>query len=271
VGASGAARQAEREAAPWIEKLARVGYAAKGLVYLLVGGLAAAAALSGGPTADASGALASVADETWGRVLLAIIAVGLLGYVIWRAIGAVRNPENVSTGKRIFFAITGAVHAALAVEAGRLALQGRGGGGGRSGGDGAAHWSAELMAQPFGPWLVGLVGLAIGLYGIQQLVNAWRVDLDDHLDLATMAADARRWTVRMARFGIAARGVVFAIIGGFFLTAALQSDPAEARGVGGVLDMMRGTPWLLGVVALGLVAYGLYNIVRARYRVIRPA
>lgn len=259
------------ETAPWIEKLARFGYGAKGVVYLLVGGLAAVAAFTGGgQTTDSSGALAAVADDPGGRALLAVIAVGLFGYVLWRILGVVRNPEHESGGKRVFFAVTGLAYGTLAVEAARLALYGVGGASGQNG-NGAAHWSGEVMAQPLGQLLLAAAGVAIGAYGIHQIVSGWRVDLDDQLALGAMSANARRWTVRISRFGLAARGLVFTIIGGFLVVAAIQSDPSEATGIGGVLTMMRGTPWLLGVLALGLVAYGVYNLVRARYRVIRPA
>lgn len=265
--AGAAVRGAAREAAPGIELLARLGFAAKGAVYILVGGLAAAALAGGGQTTGSSGALATLVDETWSRVLLGAIALGLIGYVVWRAVSATLNPERDGGGKRAFYAVSAAIYAALALEAGRLALTGAGGGGG----DSAAHWSAELMRQPFGQILVAVVGLAVALYGLQQIWNAWRVDLDERLDLTAMSGSARVWTVRLGRFGLAARGVVLAIIGGFFLVAAFQADPSEAQGVGGVLAMMRGTPWLLGIVALGLIAYGLYQIVRARYRRIRMA
>lgn len=259
------------ETAPWIEKLARFGYGAKGLVYLLVGGLAAMAAFTGGGrTTGSTGALAAVANDPGGRALLALIAFGLFGYVIWRAVCAVRNPEHESGAKRLFYAVTGLAYGALAVEAARLALHGVGGGSGQ-GDNGPAHWSAEAMAQPLGQLLVAAAGVAIGLYGLHQIVSGWRVELDDQLALGAMSANARRWTVRISRFGLAARGLVFTIIGGFLVVAAIQSDPSEATGIGGVLSMLRTTPWLLGVVALGLMAYGLYNLVRARYRVIRPA
>lgn len=267
-GAERAARAAAHEAAPWIEGLARLGFAAKGAVYILVGGLAASAAFTGsGQTTDSSGALATLTDQEWGRALLGVIAVGLAGYVLWRAVSALLNPENDSAGKRLFYGVTALIYAGLAVEAARLALTGGGGGGG----DGADHWSATLMSQPFGQILVAIVGLGAGLYGLQQIWNAWRVDLDERLDLRAMSAPARTWTVRLGRFGLAARGLVLAIIGGSFFVAAFQAQPTEARGVGEALDLMDGTPWLLGIVALGLIAYALYQFVRARYRRITPA
>lgn len=259
---------AAREAAPWVEKLARLGYAAKGAVYSLVGGLAIAAALGmGGQTTGSSGAMASIADSTVGRMVLIILALGLAGYTIWGLVRAVHNPENDGTGHRIFYAVTAAIYALLTVEAVRMALAGPGGGGG----DGADHWSARLMEQPFGQWLLAAVGVAIALYGVQQLINAWRIDLDDQLALNRMSAQGRRWAVRSGRLGMAARGVVFGIIGYYVIQAALQADPNDARGIDAVLSAMRDTPWLLGLIGLGFLAYGLYNVIRARYRVIRPA
>lgn len=265
-----AADTAAREAAPWVERLARAGYAAKGVVYILVGGLAvAAAAGQGGETTGSSGALSTLSDTTWGRMVLGLIAIGLAGYVVWSVVRAVRDPEDEGTGSRLFFGLTAVIYALLAVEAARMALSGPSGGGG--GGNGAAHWSAQLMQQPFGLWLVGAAGVAVAGYGLQQLINAWRVDLDDQLALGRLSAAGRTWAVRAGRAGLAARGVVFLIIGYYFVQSALQATPSEARGIDGVLDSLRDTPWLLGVIALGLVAYGVYNLVRARYRVIRPA
>ena len=260
-----AARSAARSAAPGVEMLARLGFAAKGVVYIMVGLIAASSALDGGGrTAGSSGALASLADSAWGRLALGLIAVGLAGYVVWRTVSASLNPEHDKAGRRAFYAGTAVVYAGLALEAARLAM-GRVGGGD----DDAAHWSAELMGQPFGQLLVALVGIAVLVYGVQQIWHGWRVDLDERLDLGAMSRSGRTWTIRLGRAGLAARGLVFALIGGFFLVAAIQSDPSEARGVGGALQMMREVPGLLGIVALGLVAYGLYQLVRARHRRIR--
>lgn len=262
-----ATHSAARSAAPWVEMLARLGFAAKGAVYIMMGLIAASAAFTGGGrTAGSSGALATLADSTWGRLALGLIAVGLGGYVLWRALSAALNPEHEKAGARAFYAVTAVIYAGLALEAGRLAMGQIG-----RGDDGAAHWSSELMSQPFGQLLMGVVGLGVLLYGLQQIWHGWRVDLDERLEMSSMSRSARGWTTRLGRFGLAARGVVFTIIGGFFLVAAIQSDPSEALGIGGALGMMRRIPWLLGIVALGLVAYGLYQLVRARYRRIRAA
>ena len=262
-----AAGAAAADAAPWIERFARFGYAAKGAVYALVGGLALAAVFSSqGQTTGSSGALTSIADSSLGRAALIIIAFGLAGYTLWGVVRAVGNPEYDSGARRAYYGVAAAIYGLLAVEAARLGL---GNGGGGSGG-GASHWTATLMQQPFGQWLVGIGGLTIAVFGLQQLWNAWRVDLDDHLAMGSMRPRTRTWAVRTGRLGLAARGGVLTIIGAYTLVAAVQADPSESRGIGGVLQMLQGTSWLLAIVALGLIAYGLYNFVRARYRVINP-
>ena len=267
-GADGATRSAYSDAGSWVEKIARFGYGAKGVVYLLVGGLAFAAAIgSGGQTTDSTGALASISDSTAGRVVLALVAIGLAGYVIWQLVRAIKNPEGDGAAKRGYHVLTAALYSMVALAAARLALSGQSSGQGS--GNSADHWSATLMRQPFGQLLLGAAGAGIALFGLQQLIKAWRVDLDDRLALGSMSAAARPWAVRAGRLGLAARGVVFAIIGAYVVLAALQADPSEARGLADVLDMLEQTPWLLAVVALGLAAYGVYSLVLARYRTIR--
>ena len=260
-----AARGAERRAAPWIERLARLGYAAKGVVYVLIGYIAARVAFGkSGEIEGWNGALAELRDEPMGAAMLWLIGLGLLGYVVWRLVAAIRNPENEDAGHRVFFLFSGVVYAGLALEAFRMAM-------GNGGSSNDTHWSSTLMEQPFGRVLVGIAGLAIAGYGVQQLWRAWTIDLDDQLDLSRLSAAARAWVVRLGRFGTAARGIVLVMLGYIFLRGAMRERASEAGNVEGVLDSLRDTPWLLAVVALGFIAYGLFNLVRARYRRIRAA
>ena len=264
------ARDAAREAAPWVEKLARFGYAAKGVVYIVIGVLAVQAARGAGEATDSGGALRTIVAQPFGRALMALVALGLVGYVIWRFVAATLNPEGEETPKRAFYAISGIIHAGLALQAVRLAA-GRASGGSESQ---ASQSTAEAMSRPFGVWFVALAGIAVAGYGLQQLRHAYRVKLDDQLALGSLSAETRAWVVRVGRAGLAARGVVFAIIGAFLVLAALRGNPGEARGIGGALRTLEEQPfgpWLLGLVAVGLIAYGIYELVRARYRRIRAA
>ena len=256
-----------REASPWIERLARIGYVAKGVVHILVGWLAAQAAIgSGGSTTDSSGALRTIVDEPMGRTILGIIAVGLLGYALWRILEAVLDTSNRGTdGKGIAIRAGNAgkaiLYGGLGVEAGRLAM----GSASQSGG-GAEHWTCRLLEQPFGQALVVIAGLGVIAYGIYQLVRAWRAKLSSDLNIGSIPVETRRWVVRVSRFGIGARGVVFLMIGYLLTMAGIRDRAEQAEGVGGALGALEIEPLLLAAVGIGLVAYGLYEFLNARYR-----
>lgn len=274
--ANGASKNLQHEAAPWIERLARFGYAAKGVVYALVGVIAVQAAFSRSEQAeDSKGALWSIFTKPLGRWMLAVVALGLIGYVVWRFVAAALDPEGKGSeakgiAQRVGYAISGVLYGALAWEAIQIVTGSAGGGGGETG---AEHWTAVAMSKPLGVWMVGLVGLGIIAFGIYELYKAYASDLSKRLDLSEMSSAAREWVVRMARLGLAARGVIFGLLGLLLTRAALHYNPQEAAGLGEALRAMERQPygrWLLGVVGMGMVAYGLFEIVKARYRRIRP-
>jgi hypothetical protein len=253
-----------------VEKLARFGYAVKGVVYGLIGVLAIMAAFgSGGQTSGSRGVLDTIAGGPFGQVLLVLVAIGLFGYALWRFVQSIVDPDNKGTDaeglvKRTGYFISGVIYAGLGIAAVRL-LTGSGGGGGSN----ADSRTATLMEQPFGLWLVGIVGATIIGYGLYQLYKAKEASFFDKLKTGQMSATERTWTKRSGRAGLAARGVVFGIIGFFLIQAALSANPQEARGLGGALDTLAAQPYgpyLLGLVALGLVGYGVYCGVNARYR-----
>ena len=266
-----AARQAVGRAAPWIEMLARVGYASRGVIYIIIGGLAVALARhAGGATTDSRGALRRIAEYPLGSAALLVIALGLAGYAIWRLTEAFANPEGLGSDpkgiiKRIGHAGRGVIYAALSIAAFRMAT------GSSSGGSSSQtdDWTARVMALPAGRWLVGLAGLLIIAYGIHRIVRAWKSDIGKHMRVAEMKEDTSRQVIHVSRFGIAARGVVFVLVGWLFVQAAVEFEPRGAGGVAEALDSLARQPHgqvLLGVVALGLVAFGVHSLLEARYR-----
>ncbi len=262
-------------ASPWVERLARLGYAAKGAVYIVVGLLAAMAAFGrGGKTTDTRGALATIVAQPFGRVLLGTVAVGLAGYAIWRFVQAGVDAEHKGSDAkgmavRIGYAISGLIHAGLAFTAMQLVVGSESGSRRGSGDSASQDWTARLLDQPFGPWLVALLGAVIIGIGLAQLFKAYTAKFREKLKLSEMSNTEQTWATRSGRLGFAARGVVFGVIGTFLILAALQSDPSQARGLGGALRALEQQSFgslILGVVAIGLVAYGVFMLVAARYR-----
>lgn len=268
--AEAAARGAARDAAPWVEKLARAGYAARGIVYVIVGIIAAQAAMGKRGVADQHGVFGEILQRPGGKFMLGLLAMGLVGFAVWRFVEAGLDPERDGAGKRVLFALSGFVHVGLALSAARMALGSSSGGGG----DGASSWTGRALEAPGGRFLVAAAALGIAGYGVAQLVKAYKSKMDKRLDLSALNSGARQWAVRASRAGLAARGVVFVVIGFFLLQAGLHENAGESRGLGGALDALHDTsygPWLLGLVALGLVGYGVTQLLKARYRRITPA
>ena len=261
-------KSAER-AKPWVDKAARVGYVAKGAVYILVGALAARAAWGGGGSARGrGGALREVAAQPFGQVLLAVVVAGLVGYTLWRFVQAALDTEDEGAGLRgvLFragFALSGLIYAAWTYIALRVLLPGRSGPQNPQ-----EDWTARLMAQPFGPWLVGAFGLLVVVVGLYQAYRAYQADFRDSLKLSKKAT-RETWVTTAGRVGFTAKAVVYALIGIFLVQAALRHDPERAGGLGEALQTVASGsygPFLLGLLALGLAAFGVFSLLLARYR-----
>lgn len=262
-------------ASPWMERFFRLGYAAKGVVYAIIGWLAASAAFGpGGRTTGARGALRSLVKQPFGQGLLGLVAIGLSGYVLWRFVQAIMDTENQGRDAkgiilRLSYAGNGSIYAGLAMTAIELVIDEVDGEVDIDNGYGARDWTALLLAQPFGQWLVGTVGaIAIGV-GFYEFYQAYTAKFCRKFKLNKMSDTEKTWATYIGRFGLAARGVVYSMIGFFLIQAARQSNSNQVKGLEGALDSLARQPygpWLLGIVAIGLIAYGLYYIVQARYR-----
>ncbi len=251
--------------------VARCGYAAKGIVYVLIGSLATLAAAGlGGENVGTKEAITHLARQPFGSVLLGLMAVGLFAYTLWRVIQALFDTEDVGGGikglaTRLGFVISGIIYASLGVYCIDLLRNVA-----ASSGDGSAKdRTAELMSHPGGIYLIFAIGGVFIGVGLRQIWRAVKRSYLKNWHMRTMNDTQQRLAEAATRWGLSARGVVFMMIGTFLCIAAIRTDPSEAEGLGGALSALARQPfgpWLLGVVALGLVGYGIYCFINARFR-----
>jgi len=253
--------------------LARVGFAARGMVYILIGWFALDVAVNGGQPMDNQGALGTLAGAPLGHALLGICAIGFVGYAIWRLTEAITDPENRSRDmkgrlERAGYAVSGITHLTLATAAARLALKQTSAQGSSPGDQSAESWSGWLLAQPGGTAMLIVVGCGFFAVAAAQAVKAYKARFDE-LDAQVPAPHYVRW---IGRCGYAARAVIFAIIGWFLIMAATNHDADRAGGLGEALKQLRAQPEgaaILGIVAFGLALFGLFSLIEARYRRIK--
>ncbi len=256
-----------------IEKIARLGIGAKGAVYLILGVLTAMAAFNeGGQKAGQGDALKFLYEQPFGKVMLAFLTLGLIGYVIWRFIQALRDPEGEGEDKkaiikRIGYAVSGVLYGLLAFEAIRLLMNSGSSGGS---GDGQKQMVSTLLEQPFGQILVGAVALAVLGKGIYQIYSAYSGKFKEKVESTGLDARAQNLVMKVGKAGFVARGIVIGIIAYTLMRAAVQANASQAQGTEGAFSFIQSSSYgsiLLGIVAIGLACYGVFQIVKARYRV----
>jgi hypothetical protein len=254
-----------------IRGLARLGLAGHGALYVLLGVLALVLAFGGrkGET-DQKGAFEKLASNSVGWVLLLIIAIGLTAYGLWQLVQAavgVSGVEDGHSGKERFkSAARGVVYSALAVSAFTVVVNGKSS---SNQSKRQQEWTATLMKQTGGRWLVGLLGLVVAIVGVVLVVRGAKKTFEKYFPMSSMSPAARKLTETLGLAGSIARGVIVGMVGVLFLTAAIQFDPKKARGVDGALRALRDNPvgpWLLGAVAIGLIMFGLFGFCEARWR-----
>jgi hypothetical protein len=253
---------------PPFEWLARAGFIARGCVYLIIGVLAAKLALgAGGKTTDQEGALKTVAHQPFGKTLLILLAVGVAGYALWRFFRAAlgHGPEGSDTAMdRVMALSSGLVYTLLFILAVKILRDAP------TGNTSNAHKTAAgVFGWPAGVWIVGIAGLVFIGAGLYQGYRALSQDFLEDSKTEEMSPVVRHWHGRLGSLGYASRMVVSCLVGVFLIKAAVEYNPKAAVGIDGVLAKLSHQSYghfLLGVVAAGLIAFGIYSILDSRYR-----
>ncbi len=256
----------------WYRRTAKIGLSAKGVVYCLSGLIALMAALNFGDNsatdAGKGGVFSFIEDQPFGKWLLVVVALGLACYTLWRWVQAFKDTEHKGDdkkgmAKRFSYFFSGLVYAGLAVYCIRFLL-----GTASKNSNEEQGWVAELLGKPYGQWLVGIVAAIMIGIGIYQLFRAVSGKYKKYVRGA-LHRDAAPWVTKVGIAGYIARGIVWLIIGWLFIKAALHADAKEAGGSDAAFQWLQEASYgslLLGIIGIGLICYGVFMFLRARYQ-----
>jgi hypothetical protein len=250
-----------------VHGLARLGLGARSVVWLVIGLLLLSVALGGSEQTDQGGALAAVAEQPFGTVLLVVLVVGFFGDGLWRLLDSAvghrsEGDAKKKLAKRGTSLVRGLVALALGAATVRFLLEG-------ASADQTQATTARLMAASGGRVLVGVLGLVLVGVGIAMAVKGVQHDHADDLDTGRMPTGLRRPAVKIGVVGLLGRGAVFALLGLFLVRAAVLFDAAEAKGLDAALQTVVQQPYgrvLLALAVLGVLAYALWSFLQACYK-----
>jgi hypothetical protein len=251
-----------------VKALGRLGFAARATIYLLIGIFALLLAFGKRPPeADQRGAMQEVAKHTGGFVLLFVLAVGLSGYALWRFTEAAFGVagEGKMAGPRLQSLARGLIYAFFAINAFNLLVHARS----RSHASEQQLLTARIMQHPTGRWVVGIAGVVVIVIGLVLVVEGVGRKFKKYFKLGDMPPSSRRVVWILGTVGTTARGLAFALTGLFVVKAAWEYDSKQARGLDGALRQLADSShgrWWVGLVAIGLIAFGLYGYCEALWR-----
>lgn len=253
------------------ERLGRVALATQGVLYVVIGIIAVSVALGDHDNGEASqsGAIESVARQPFGRVLLAVLLLGLIAHASWRVLLAVRGePGQGDDGQSVVKRAANLGRAAIYVSFSFLAFRILTSSSSEEGNT-QKESTARVLEWPAGEWLVVGAGLAVIGAGIWNMSKVFTAKFLENLDLGGLSQNARTAVETTGRVGYFARGVAFGLVGWFLFEAGRQHDPSESRGLDASLRELLGKPhgpWMLAALALGMLLFGTYRLLDARFR-----
>lgn len=256
----------DRAVRPWVSRVVRLGYLAKGIIYSFIGVLALRVAfgLSGGRLTDPSGVLRTLLMQPFGRALLTAIGIGIVGYAAYYIFEAAADLRRRGGGRRgwterILTMIKAAVYGLIGIQALMVVLFDR------RPADRTEQGAGAVMQFPLGEWLLVAIGIGVALYGLSQLRMVWRGGVDDDLDVSHVRREVP-WLLPLGRLGIAARSVIIILMGATFARSGWRGRAADADGYREALRTIASLDsWVLAAIGAGLLCFGVYQICHARY------
>lgn len=256
----------------WIENFARFGYCAKGVVYCLLGVLAVIAAFGSGSAKDTgkTDVFKLILEQPLGKFLLFVVALGLLGYVMWRFIEAIKDPHNDGKNakgmmKRIGYGISAIIYLGLSIYAFTMVFNGSSS---DSGGNSKQSIVDKILDLSYGQWLIGIIAGLIVAKGIYEIYKAVSGKYKKDLQEDRINPSYRKLLVKSGLAGYIARGIVWGIIGFLFFRAAINANPSEVGGTEKAFGLLESDfgPYVMGIVAIGLICYGIFKILEGLYK-----
>jgi hypothetical protein len=266
------ARRAGRQAAnsPAMKWLARAGFVARGIMYAVIGWIALQIAFGhSGQQADKNGAVHTISSTPFGAFALWVLVVGFFGMALWRlseAIYGAPGPDGRKATARLGALARVVIYTVTGYGVLKYAI---GTGGPQSTDKQSVDLTATLLHHPGGRALVVVIGLALAIGGLVLAYQYWKMHFLKNMNLGQARPRTRQIVEWLGRIGGVARGVVFATAGVFLVVAAVQYKPQEAKGIDSALRALAGTPagpWLLALVAIGLIMFGAFSLCEARWR-----
>jgi hypothetical protein len=256
------------EYSPVMEGLTRLGFAVRGLIYIVIGLLALQLVLGkGGKLASPQQAIAEIGKNPAGMILLWVVLLGLISYSLWGLVRAFLDPLQKGHDLKGIIARFGFLISALGYAILIMPTYGYITGNSQSAsGSQNQNFISSIMTMPSGRWIVGIVGLATIIGGFYQIYQGLKAKFDRQFQVISLKPDQAKIAISLARYGTAARGIVFALVGGLICLAAYQANPSQPTGMDAALATLLKLPfgiWLLAIIAIGLIAFGAYSMMSA--------
>lgn len=264
-------KDADDNVKPWVRWYSRIGFSAKGSVYILIGLISMMAAVGIGQKSDQAGAIAAVASRPFGQLILWFMVLGLIGYITWLTTQVIIEPDHSGSKIkglfiRIGYFFSAAFYVGLGTKFAILAMQ--------SGQTGNTKqvWMNKVLDIPIGRIAIAITGISIFVFAMIQLTLGIRGTFTKKLNTSEMKQKEMIITNQMGRIGFIARGITFGVLGGFLIHSGWTGETSQATGIDGALAQIAQEPFgqaLLGIVSLGLFLYGVYEVLEGKNRNIK--